>query len=244
MPFRRKPPAHNVRRVRALGTNGRGTRVNKARELVQYESWQEQSLWMLFDRDPSIKVYRTQPESLSYRDDRGRERTYTPDALVVRVDGRVELHEVTIEGRRTREDQARREAAARAVCAERGWAYIVHTERDLPRGTELANLQALARFRARCHEQVAVTAGARELLRGEASLPLRELHARVVERLGIAAPDALAALCHLLWHGRLRADLASRLLLDERGGLAPSVAVAWATGEGKREGERRPEAGR
>ncbi|MDQ2744355.1 MAG: Tn7 transposase TnsA N-terminal domain-containing protein [Chloroflexota bacterium] len=107
MAFSRKPPSGNVRRVRCLGHNLRGVTTNKCGHLVQFESELEHTLILLFERDRSIADYRSQPEVLSFRDATGRSRTYTPDFKVWRTDGRMELHEVSVETRRQHREALR-----------------------------------------------------------------------------------------------------------------------------------------
>ena len=59
-------------------------------------------------------------------------RTPGVDKKVWRTDGRIELHEVSVETRRQQHAALReREAAATAICQDRGWSYSVHTDRSL-----------------------------------------------------------------------------------------------------------------
>lgn len=57
MPFTRKPPPGNVRRVRSLGTNCRGVTTNKRGRVVQFESEHERVLILLLERDPSVRDF-------------------------------------------------------------------------------------------------------------------------------------------------------------------------------------------
>ncbi len=95
MTFKRKPPSGNVRRIAPIEGNLRYTITGKADQTVQCESFQERKLTLLFDRDPSIRTYVSQPERLTYLDAAGKTRTYTPDFMVWRVTGEIEIHEVT-----------------------------------------------------------------------------------------------------------------------------------------------------
>src|SRR5579871_4566327 len=122
MAFTRKPPPGNVRRVVYVDHNVRGVTTNKRGQLVQFESELEHALILLLERDPSVVDYRSQPEVLHFCDAAGQPRIYTPDFQVWRPGGRVELHEVTVEARRAqRAALHQREAAAKAICRERGW---------------------------------------------------------------------------------------------------------------------------
>ena len=87
---------------------------------------------MRLERDPDVADYGSQPERFRYVDPQGHPRTYTLDFIVWRRDGRVEIHEVTVSGRRTQPAIRQREAAADEICRARGWSYVVHTEHSLP----------------------------------------------------------------------------------------------------------------
>jgi hypothetical protein len=159
MPFKRKPPPGNVRRVICLGNNFRGVTTNKRGHLVQFESEQEHKLILLLERDSTVADYASQPETLHFQDDSGRQRSYTPDFQVWRIDGGIELHEVTVEARRVaRESLQQRETAAHAICGQRGWRYVVHTDETLPSGYEYTNLDFLAPFRAKSYATAEGTA--------------------------------------------------------------------------------------
>ena len=92
--------------------------------------------------------YCSQPETLAFVAADGRARHYTPDFQVWRTDGRIELHEVTVEARRQAQGvPPPREVAAQLVCQQRGWRYLVHTDQTLPRGYAYANLDIFSAFR-------------------------------------------------------------------------------------------------
>jgi len=222
MAFKRKPPPGNVRRVISLGNNFRGVTTNKRGHLVQFESEQERKLILLLERDPTVTDYISQPETLHFCDDSGRQRTYTPDFKVWRTDGQIELHEVTIEARRVaRESLLQREAAARAICQQRGWHYIVHTDQTLPCGYEYANLDFLAAFRANTYANAEMTAWWLEQLAGQ-----EQVHPRsVLTRAGsdLAAGSLLNGLYHLLWHGIIQMNWHQPFIW--RGDFHPAVRI-------------------
>ena len=68
MVLKRKPPAGNARRVAPVGNNLRYTIASKANETVQCESFQERKITLLFDRDPTVQEYRSQPERFAFTD--------------------------------------------------------------------------------------------------------------------------------------------------------------------------------
>src|SRR5258708_5802349 len=167
MGLKRKPPAGNVRRVAPIDNNLRYAITSKANETVQCESFQERKLTLLFDRDPTVQEYSSQPERFAFTDSQGHSRTYVPDFMVWRTTGEIEIHEVTLTERQARSSIQEREQAARSICQQRGWCYIVHTEATLPSATEEANLLALYRYRPTIYAQAAVTAAIRQRLRGD-----------------------------------------------------------------------------
>src|SRR5574341_1511955 len=147
MAFKRKPPPGNIRRVQTNGVGVRGVVTNKAGRTVQFESFAERSLLLHLDRDPSVTDYLSQPEQILFIDKASKRHTYVPDFKVWYQDSSIALHEVTLSHRQPRPALQARHQAARALCLARGWQFILHTETDLPQGSELANLLALWRYR-------------------------------------------------------------------------------------------------
>lgn len=215
MSLKRRPPDGNVRRVASIGGNLRYTVTGKANQTVQCESFLERKLTLCFDRDPSIRTYASQPEQLTYLDTNGKTRTYTPDFKVWRISGEVERHEVTLTSRSDQRRLQERAEAARAICKERHWRYVVDTEVTLPKETEEANLLALARYRPTAYGNTEVTRFVEAHLVGTGSLvSFQALVAEIKERLQLQEAPAVSALCHLLWHGKLETDLCQTLIFQ------------------------------
>lgn len=63
---------------------------------------------------------------------KGTSHTYVPDFIVWRTTGEVEIHEVIRTSRQEKVSLQEREKAARKICQQRGWSYVVHTEETLP----------------------------------------------------------------------------------------------------------------
>lgn len=229
MSFKRKPPGGNVRRVRSNGENLRGVITNKAGHLVQFESWLERALILRLDRDPEVLDYQSQPERFIFTDEQGRTRSYTPDFKAWRRRGPIEIHEVTISGRRMRLDLQRREAAARQICGEKGWHYVVHTEQTLPQPGELANLLALVGYRPTIYANERITRTVVELLRVNQPSQLEQLVGQVERMLALPEPQITGTICHLLWHGQLQTNLAE--LLFDQGAILPDSLVWLGQGE-------------
>jgi hypothetical protein len=195
--------------------------------IAQYESAGELALILRCDRDPTVRRYVTQPEALAYTDENGKRRTYTPDLKIWRTDDTIELHEVTRSKRRDAPDMQRREEAARRICSERGWKYVVHTEHDLPQSTEMANLLALLCYRATAHlKHEVVEAVHRQLACGRRA-PLRQCATQIASELDMFEAYVTSSLCHLLWHGTLLTDL-TKLLFSYA--MPVPTALIWLPG--------------
>lgn len=228
MSLKRRPPVGNCRRVAAIGTNVRGVMTNKAGRAVQFESFLERSLLLRLDRDRTVRDYGSQPETFPFIEEGGRRRSYTPDFIVWREDGAVEIHEVTLASRRTRPALRAREAAAAAICRERGWEYVVHTEQNLPQDAELANLLALCRYRPSAYAPPdLVQAVLACLVEGQPATG-NEITRRLNGETTVPRTDLLSTIYHLLWHGRLETDL--HQLLFVQGVMAPHVTL-WLASE-------------
>ncbi len=228
MSFKRKPPLDNVRRVRSNGRSIRGTTTGTDSSSQQFESLEERKLALLFQRDPehTIRRFVSQPLTFEYLDAEGKLHTYVPDYLVERLDGSIEIHEVTLTSRLHREDIIMRADAARRICRERRWKYMLHTEQTLPRGTELANLQALYMYAPQCYRDDMVAEAALRLLdttRGKPVL-LRALAMHLMRTLKLTSACVVPTLCYLIWHSEIEADL-QRLLLFINATLSPGAKV-------------------
>jgi hypothetical protein len=214
MSLKRKPPAGNVRRVAAISGNLRGVITNKVGRVVQFESFAERSLLLRLDRDRTVVDYGSQPETFTEIDEQGQSCRYTPDFVVWRQDGSTEIHEVTVNHRRTQPNSQGRERLAETVCRSRGWRYLVHTEDTLPRGSELANLLALIRYRPEGYAQATVKTAAQCYLAVYPQSRLLELIDHLSQNLPLATETMVSTVLHLLWHGDLATDLDQPLWLN------------------------------
>ena len=212
MVFKRKPPRGNIRRVAPISTNLRYTITSKADETVQCESFQERKLTLLFDRDSTVQEYKSQPERFAFTDSQGNSRTYVPDFMVWKTTGEIEIHEVTLTERQARLSIQEREKAARILCQQRGWRYVVHTEATLPQATEEANLLALYRYRPSIYANAVVTATIRQRLNRDEPKAVQTLIEELTQELCLPRPSVISALCHLIWHRTIDTDLTSGLL--------------------------------
>ncbi len=229
MSLKRRPPVGNVRRVTAIGQNMRGVMTNKAGRVVQFESFLERSLLLRLDRDPTAKDYGSQPETFQFSDDQGNSRTYTPDFIVWRHDGSVEIHEVTLTSRRSRPAAHLREAAAAAVCKRRGWQYIVHTESDLPQDTELANLLALFHYRPWVYAHTVIVQAIHECLANGQPVTTDQIIHQLITESGLPQVNIISTLCHMLWHGRLETNLHQPIFVQQA--MSPRMNLWLAPAE-------------
>lgn len=232
MALKRKPPAHNIRRVAPIENNLRYVITSKADETIQCESFQERKLTLLFDRDPTIQAYRSQPLQFTFTDAEKRTHSYIPDFMVWKTTGEIEIHEVTLTSRQERRSIQAREQAARDLCQRKGWRYVVHTEETLPHATEEANLLALYRYRPTIYAHPDVSAAIRMRLLPGSPRGICSLIAEIAKALSLPQPTVISALCHLLWHGVIETDLRSRLLFVNAA-LAPDAQVHLCIKEGR-----------
>ena len=224
MALKRKPPPNNVRRVAPIENNLRYTISSKANETVQCESFQERKLTLLFDRDPTIQEYKSQPLQFVFTDAQQKTHTYVPDFMVWKTTGEVEIHEVTLTSRQNKGSIEAREKAAREICQTEGWRYVVHTEKTLPQAPEEANLLALYRYRPTIYHNPAVTAAVCARLGSGEQKELRLLIEEIAHTLFLPQPTVISAMCHLLWHQIIETDL-QHMLLFVNAALAVNIQV-------------------
>lgn len=223
--LKRKPPDNNVRRVASIGTNRRSTIRNKNGRTIQCESFGgERKLTLCFDRDPTVKDYQSQPLRIPYTDSEGKEHTYVPDFKVWKVDGSIEIHEVTLSERRLMSNAQRREKGAQEYCNKEGWRYVVHTVDSMLDDTETANLLELYMFRPTVYYRSDVAVAAREKLSDGRRLSLPRLIQEISQELELPVGVVSPGLYHLLWYGKIETDLRSLLFID---GAPLSRTLVW-----------------
>lgn len=211
--MKRTPPPKNVRRTRSTGKNIPGNFPNKMGETVQFESETEHLAMLRHDRDLTVVNFTTQPLEIAFWAD-GKNHTYVPDIKVVRIDGSIEIHEVTLAQRREKAEMKRRENAGRAYCQERGWSYVVQTEQHLPQGSEAANLLALFPFRPACYANEQIKNAVIDTLIERQRMPLEALAEEVGRSQGIPIGRVRQCIAHMIWHSLLQIDMGV-LVFDE-----------------------------
>jgi TnsA endonuclease N terminal len=230
MALKRKPPEGDVRRVASMGLNLPGVTTNKNGHTVQFESFAERILLVLFERDKTVLDYRSQPETFEFTGQDKKIHRYTPDFKVWKADGTIEIHEVTRTERQKQLRMSERVAGAQIICQKRQWKYIVHTEQTLPQTTEVTNLLALLRYRLKRYGRSSVIAAVQEYLRQKSVMHLQRCTEYISRQLDVDESVVFATLCHLLWHGEICTDLQKLLIFDNA--FMPDATV-WLPEEEK-----------
>jgi hypothetical protein len=175
--------------------------------LLAYESRLELARIMLADFDPVVTGIAAQPFLLAGADGT-RIRRHVPDLLLVSADGGVTVVDVKAPSRMGDPGVREQFAWTGHVCAGRGWAFEAWSGAD-PR--LLANVRFLAGYRRRVLidgnliPAVLDAAAAGQVTAGAIERALSPRHPPVLVR---------PAVLHLLWTGRLHADLTCPLSAD------------------------------
>ncbi|WP_329196090.1 TnsA-like heteromeric transposase endonuclease subunit [Streptomyces sp. NBC_01435] len=170
---------------------------------VGFESWLERDQAMLLDFTPEVTGLLSQPLWLFWKDERGKRISHAPDYFARFEDGRglvVDCRSLDRIGSRS----TAKFAATRTACEVVGWGYRVVGEVGAVR---MVNVRRLAGYR---HPRYGADEGfvARLLALFSAPSPLVPQAALLGDPITV-----LPAVFHLLWLGRLAADL-SRPLPD------------------------------
>jgi TnsA endonuclease N terminal/TnsA endonuclease C terminal len=139
MPVRKIPKNHLV--VTGAFSSAKADRV------IGFESTLEKEYMLLLDFDEQVERYEEQPVRVPVP---GVARGYVVDLLVhfCSPDRPPELTEVKTEAdlERKRDDYRPKFAAAEAFCQDRGWSFVIKTDKDI-RTPRLKNLKFLRRYR-------------------------------------------------------------------------------------------------
>jgi len=171
---------------------------------VGFESWLERDHAILLDFDPRVVGFASQPFWLTWYDARTcRERSHAPDFFARLGDGTGLVVDCRPAGRRD-ERSVESFTAMRHACEAVGWAYRLAGELDPARA---ANLRWLAGYR---HRRYGTPPGIAEAVAAAFAVP-----GPLVGQAAAAGDpiEVLPRVFHLLWRGRLVADL-SRPLND------------------------------
>lgn len=116
----------------------------KMHRLVWWESQIERDYIYLLEFDPSVISYEEQPLRISYRLN-GKERHYTPDFLVKRVNKSL-IVEVKPEEEVQKEENQRLFHIAKAICARNNYEFVIVTDKMIRVQPRLDNIKLLTRY--------------------------------------------------------------------------------------------------
>jgi hypothetical protein len=174
--------------------------------LVVYESRLELARIMLADFDPSVTGVAAQPFLLTGADGT-RTRRHVPDLLLMSADDGVMVVDVKAPSRMADPAVQAQFAWTRQVCAMRGWAFEAWPGTD-PR--LLANVRFLAGYRRDAFITVGLIPAVLDAAAGQPSVGAIERALSPEHPPAVVRPVVL----HLLWTGRLQADLTCPLSTD------------------------------
>jgi hypothetical protein len=226
MALKRRPPANNIRRAKTNGSNTWGSTTNQQNETVQFESGLAKELLVMLLRKPGVVRVVSEPVVITFLDTNGKKRTYTPDYKVIYDDGKIEIHEFSMSHARLRSEIQERELGAVKHFGDMGWAYIVHTEYDLPSPTEYANLRAIRKFAPKVYDDPVVsrTVNAILILNAGRKVSICELASQVCATLNVPKSWVYSIIWHSIWHNKLAYNPDVLLILD---GTPNPDAVIW-----------------
>jgi len=176
---------------------------------VGFESWLERDHLMLLDFDPDVTAVSSQPFWLRWQGEGGRDRRHVPDFFARLAGGTGVVVDIRPPDDRIPEKDVEVFADTAAACAAAGWEFRRLGEID---PVLAANVRWLSRYRhPRCAAAGGIAAALAEVFAGGTGLFAGAELAG--ERLRV-----LPVLFHLMWRGRLVADLS-------QGPLGPATLV-------------------
>ncbi|MCZ0728366.1 TnsA-like heteromeric transposase endonuclease subunit [Mycolicibacterium iranicum] len=168
---------------------------------VEFESLLEREFLLTADADIDVVAIAAQPLALLWPHGTPGERHHVPDFFVRLASGDGRLVDVRAPDRVAK--NAEQFAMTRAVCSEIGWQYEVFT--GLP-PTRAQNLRWLAGYRHDRHAPTSDTTGAIQKCFAT-TMALRTGIIQSSAFTGLPPDVTTAHVLHLLWRGRLLADL-------------------------------------
>lgn len=205
-----------VRRIGVQSRSVTGTMPNGNR----YESTLERDFMLLMQFDPAVDVYTPQPLTLTYCGVDGQPHRYTPDGLIEwRTDRSVHDPRPVLIEIKYREDVIgkwrewrARARAARTLAAEKGWLFMIYTEREI-RTPALENATFLLRY-----------------LRRESAPEMEQwLLDRLAELVETTPRDLVGALYRDKWNQAVLIPVMWRLLGERRIGFDIAQALSMRT---------------
>jgi hypothetical protein len=173
----------------------------------------ERDLGTLLEADAKIKRFAIEPHTLTYflptAGGGYEKRTYTPDVVVGRADGKIVVMDAKAEFFRSRQDwQVKEPVIKEAYSRDHGVAFLVLTEAEIRAQPRLANCQMIVtRARASNDPQIEL-AVLDELSRGPGRI------GSLYRRLPVPQRPIFAAVMALVQRGKLKFDLSRPLSAD------------------------------
>lgn len=103
---------------------------NKMNKKLHYRSGYEAKLYEYMDHDIEIQSFTEEPFEIEYIHE-GKSHRYKPDLVVQFIDNRVEVWEVKPANQTNLEVNRNKWRAAKKACEQRGWKFIVMTEKGI-----------------------------------------------------------------------------------------------------------------
>jgi len=185
-------------------------------ELKWCESRFEMRVLRLLDHDPEVVGVAVQPFVLHYRDEAGRA-SHTPDVFVRRGDGTGRVIDARPQRFAEKPEFLRQTAATEVACAAAGWSYAMFSMID-------PVFEANVDWLASCRHQLVDPLGCADDVLAACGEPQR-----MGDVVAAFPPAALTrpVITHLLWAGRLVADLS--ILLSDASLLSVPRGLAHAS---------------
>ncbi len=219
-----------VRKIGRSFGSSRG-RMNGNAKRHAYESGLERDLLELLAADPTVEEVTCQPLVIHFKDPKtGEDREYTPDILVRHggEDGGTYLIEVKPRERLWegfwKKDFKPRFLAARKLCRENGWTFVIRTEVEI-KGPKIGNLVFLKQFATidpdpAIEEQLAATLAAIGPSTPQALLAATLWHEE-------NRAKAIPHLWRMVRNGRIEADLRFPLTMASRISMVVGEGYKW-----------------
>jgi hypothetical protein len=225
--MRRRPPPGNVIRSPSGKTRFKFEFFSgKDGSIVQAGKWPVRIQALLFEQDPTVRCYRSYPLTITYKNAKGIEKQHVPDFEVQRVDGSIEIHDMT--SIKQRKSEEFRERAIERFCQNKGWVYVVHTELSLPDATTATNLYTLLGYAsyAYCEDQIRKTV--LEDMELDKKVKIHAIATQLAKDLGVLPGTVVGTVCWMIWNHELNTNLTKLLFVN---GEVNKDAVIWRTGD-------------
>lgn len=105
---------------------------SKMKKSLHYRSGYEHTIYECLDADVEVNAFDVEPFKVPYLH-KGKERKYVPDLIVQFIDGSTEVWEIKPSNQTILEVNQNKWRAANKACQNRGWKFLVITEKGIDR---------------------------------------------------------------------------------------------------------------